>query len=270
IGAAVTLLVSCGEQKVEGTNEAKPRPAHDIGGTVLGLVGTVLLENNASDDLSISANGVFAFPATITEDGLYNITVLTQPAGQTCTVANGAGAVSKANVTNVIVTCAANAFSVGGTVSGLSGNLVLQVNHGNNLGISASGPFAFATPVADGSKYNVTVLTQPAGQSCSVTGGTGTIAGANIANVSVICAYNTFTVGGTVSGLSGSLVLQNNSGNNLTVSANGGFTFPTAVRNGSAYNVTVLAAPSGQSCTVTNGVGTVSGANILNVGINCV
>ena len=54
-------------------------------------------------------------------------------------------------------------------------------------------------------------------------------------------APQSYTIGGTVSGLSGTgLVLQNNGGNNLSVSANGRFTFTTAIASGSTYNVTVF------------------------------
>src|SRR5262249_15365669 len=154
-----------------------------------------------------SANGAFSFPAGVPNGAPYSVAVLTQPAGQTCTVSNGAGTVSGTDVTNVTVICATNTFSVGGTVSGLAGTVVLQVNGGNNLIVSVSGLFSFGAQLAEGSAYSVTVLTQPSGQSCSVTAGTGTIPGANVSNVGVSCVANTFTVGGTVSGISGSVVL---------------------------------------------------------------
>ena len=48
--------------------------------------------------------------------------------------------------------------------------------------------FTFVTPVASGQAYNVTVLTQPAGQTCSVTNGSGTIGNAAVSNVEVTCA----------------------------------------------------------------------------------
>ena len=63
--------------------------------------------------------------------------------------------------------------------------------------------------------------------------------------------------GGTVSGLSGTVVLQDNGGDDLSVSANGSFTFATALAAGAAYAVTVKTSPSGQSCTVSGGSGTV-------------
>ena len=62
-----------------------------------------------------------------------------------------------------------------------------------------------------------------------------------------------FTVVGTVSGLSGSVVLQDNGGDDVTVSADGSFTFPTALAAGAAYGVTVATQPAGQACTVTDG-----------------
>ena len=56
-----------------------------------------------------------------------------------------------ANVTNVAVSCSANpTFTVGGTVSGLSGTVVLQDNGADNLTVTANGPFTFATALAPG------------------------------------------------------------------------------------------------------------------------
>ena len=80
---------------------------------------------------------------------------------------------------------------------------------------------------------------------------------------------STYTIGGTVSGLSGTVVLQDNGGDNLSVSANGPFTFATALAAGAAYNVTVASSPSGQACTAAGAAGTVASANITTVTISC-
>jgi hypothetical protein len=82
----------------------------------------------------------------------------------------------------------------------------------------------------------------------------------------------TYTVGGTVFDLSGAgLVLQDNSGDNLTVGANGAFSFTTPVASGTTYNVTVANQPSSppQTCTVTNPSGTAT-ANVTNVQVACI
>ena len=58
----------------------------------------------------------------------------------------------------------------------------------------------------------------------------------------------TYTIGGHVTNLSGSgLVIQNNGSDNLAITANDGFTFPTAMADGSSYNVTILTQPIGQT-----------------------
>ena len=425
-----------------------PAAAYSVGGTVSGLSGTVVLQDNGGDDLSVSGNGGFTFATPVADGAGYNVTVKTNPAGQSCTVSAATGTVSGANVTSVTVSCAANsatsatddfnradgglgpnwtaisdggmsissqvvagatggttgdvrtaesypsdqyskvevtstqltggqwvgpavrvqgggqngylgiyfwnsgnpvlrlykrsggsftqlgggyvsgalaagtqlevtavgnkisflqngvqrvsvtdgsftgggpgimafgsaradnwaggpaaAYSVGGTVSGLSGTVVLQDNGGDDLSVSGNGGFTFATPVADGAGYNVTVKTNPAGESCTVSAATGTVSGANVTSVTVSChTAAAYSVGGTVSGLSGTVVLQDNGGDDLSVSGNGGFTFATPVADGAGYNVTVKTNPAGQSCTVSAATGTVSGANVTSVTVSC-
>jgi hypothetical protein len=161
--------------------------------------------------------------------------------------------------------------SVGGTVSGLSGTVVLQDNGGDNLSVSADGAFAFDTALVTGAAYDVTVQADPYGQSCTVSNGSGTVGSADVTNVAVTCSnVSIYTVGGTVSGLSGTVVLQDNGGDNLSVSADGAFAFDTALVTGAAYDVTVQADPYGQSCTVSNGSGTVGSADVTGVAVTCV
>ncbi|MCH8842837.1 MAG: hypothetical protein IID61_07640, partial [SAR324 cluster bacterium] len=49
-----------------------------------------------------------------------------------------------------------------------------------------------------------------------------------------------YSVGGTLSGLTGTVVLQNNDADGLTLNSNGSFTFATAVADLAGYAVTVL------------------------------
>ncbi len=105
-----------------------------------------------------------------------------------------------------------------------------------------------------------------------VTSGSGN-ASANVTSVQVTCTTvtPTLTIGGMVTNLVGSgLVLQDNGGDNLSVTANGSFTFITLVASGGAYAVTVLTQPSSpaQTCGVVNGSGAAS-ANVTTVIVNC-
>ncbi|MET0225179.1 MAG: choice-of-anchor Q domain-containing protein, partial [Dokdonella sp.] len=82
----------------------------------------------------------------------------------------------------------------------------------------------------------------------------------------------TYTIGGSVSGLIGSgLVLQQNGGDDLAIAADGSFTFSSAVNDGSIYIVTVLVQPSepAQTCVVSNDSGAVLGADVTDVAVAC-
>ena len=247
-----------------------------IGGTVSGLntSASVKLLDNGGNALTVSTNGSFTFTTALASGATYSVTVGTQPTGETCTVTKGSGTVGSANVTNEAVACASATFSIGGTVSGLntSTSVTLLDNGGNALTVSANGSFTFTTKLASGAAYSVTVGTQPTGETCTVTNGSGTVGSANVTNVAVACAANpTFSIGGTVSGLSAStsVKLLDNGGNALTVSANGSFTFTTKLASGATYSVTVGTQPTGETCTVTNGSGTVGSANVTNVAVAC-
>lgn len=163
-----------------------------IGGTVSGLPtgANVVLQNNGTDNLTVSANGSFTFSKSVEGEKTYAVTVLTQPAGATCTVtANGSGKMDAdgTNVTNVAVTCVVTA-SLTGTVSGLlAGGRVTLSNAGVPLAVTVNGAFAFDGILAGGTAYNVTVTQNPAGQTCTVTGGSGNIVTGTPTAVVVAC-----------------------------------------------------------------------------------
>ena len=244
-----------------------------IGGTVAGLSGKgLVLQDNKGDNLTVNANGSFTFATKVT--GTYSVSVMAQPTNpqQNCTVTNASGTASAA-VSNVQVSCTSGTVTIGGTVTGMTGSgLVLQNNAGDNLTVNANGAFTFATQLAIGAAYNVTVFTQPTNpaQACSVAAGAGN-ANSNVGTVVVTCAAGTLSIGGSVSGLAGTgMVLQDNGGDNLTIKGNGSFTFPTLLANGNTYSVTIQKQPTnpGQTCTVTNGSGTAT-ANVNNIQIVC-
>jgi hypothetical protein len=80
-------------------------------------------------------------------------------------------------------------YTIGGTLAGLaaSESIVLQDNASDNLTLHADGPFSFSTPIATGSMYDVTILTTPAGQTCTLAGASGVVAGADVTSVQVSC-----------------------------------------------------------------------------------
>ncbi len=189
---ALAMLAACGGGDDDGT--APPVVgAYTVGGALSGLAAgrTVTLQNNAENDLQLSANGSFEFTTRLDHGVRYAVTIKNQPAGQRCAVSQGTGTVT-ANVRDVQVRCenlAAATFTVGGSVTGLSGTgLVLQNNGRDDLAVGANGGFTFATAQVGGTAYAVTVRTQPAGQSCTVANGTGTVASGHVTTVEVRCA----------------------------------------------------------------------------------
>lgn len=167
-------------------------------------------------------------------------------------------------------------FTVGGTVSGLTGTGLELENMGvDTLPVAAAATaFTFAKELEVGFSYVVTVSTEPTGQTCTVSNGSGTISDADVTDVAVTCTDNPeplYTINGTASGLGPiSVTLQNNGTDDLDVDANGVFVFDTALPDGSSYDVTVLIQPTGQTCGVTNGFGTINGTDVLGVDVDCV
>jgi hypothetical protein len=141
----------------------------------------------------------------------------------------------------------------------------------DDLLLTNNGPFSFSINIASGMTYAVRAKTQPKGQICLVTNGSGVVDAANITNIAVTCNAANYVVGGSVSGLMrNGLVLQNNGQDYLPIAANGNFSFPTSVPSGGRYDVSVKTNPTGQICFIDNVSGTVGNADITNVSVSCI
>jgi len=169
-------------------------------------------------------------------------------------------------------------YTIGGTVSGLSGIVTLRDNGGDDLQVAANGEFHFATQLPVGSKYAVTVQSSPSTQTCQVTPGTGsaTVTG-NVTHVAIVCTINlpnSYAVGGTISNASDQVELTNTLTPNagapevLQGLSNGHFTFH-AIPTGVSYKITVTKTPAGQTCTVNHDSGTIGTLLIDNVAVDC-
>jgi hypothetical protein len=90
--------------------------------------------------------------------------------------------------------------------------------------------------------------------------------GATVANCSA--PFVAYTIGVAVTGLpsGNTVVLQNNGGNNLTVTANGAATFSSPVA--AVYAVTVGTQPVDANCLVTGGNGTAT-SNVAGISVAC-
>ena len=232
--------------------------------SISGSTTTNAINPNSETSFSFSANYGDNVSLIATKTGSFcSVT----PASINPVTGNGSAAVS----------CSANSYTVSGTVSGLGSgkSVVLQNNSANNQTVaSPSSTFSFPTQ-ADLSGYSVTVLTQPVGQTCLVTNGSGTLAGANVTNVLVTCTNTTYTVSGSISGLTaGGLTLTLSGSQSSAVSPASratSYSFTQTVVNGNSHTVSITSQPVGLSCTLSPNpaTGTVGTSNIV-VDVSCV
>ena len=173
---------------------------HKVSGTITGysttgiLLSLTLTDTTTSSSIQTlssiaSATASFNFTTGVPEGHNWTVTVATQPAGQTCLTFNGSGSNISTDVTNVTLSCSSTTYTIGGTVSGLGTGLSVSLlnNGGDALSINANGSFQFTSALASGATFAVTVDTQPTGQICTVTAGTGATSNSNISNVVVSC-----------------------------------------------------------------------------------
>ncbi len=152
-----------------------PSVYYTIGGSVSGLTGTgLVLQNNGGDNLPVLVDSAFTFATSVGAGSPYNVTVFTQPTGQTCTVANGSNT-ANANVTNVAVSCSSLAISpINPTAVGCSTDTVTFTASGG------AQPYSWST--SEGGSTNLTVINATQAQwddssdnFCGINSGTVTI-----------------------------------------------------------------------------------------------
>ena len=179
--SCAVLLGACGGGALNAT----------VGGTVSGLGSglSLTLQNNGGDNLTISANQSFVFPASISPNAAYNVTVSNQPTGQTCVVSNASGSIDAMgdNISGISVSCNVTA-SLGGTLKGLApGTSVTLSNNGLLLPLDANGSFSYPGLLPSGTVYSVSVSIQPVGETCVVSNPSGVIAENVTSLVTVTC-----------------------------------------------------------------------------------
>jgi hypothetical protein len=260
VGNVAQVVIGCSDQP------------YTLGGTIAGLSTTGLVLANAGDTLGVAANATqFTLPTALAYDRAYAVTVQSQPAGLTCSVSSGSGNMPASNVSSVAITCSPQSYTVGGTISGL-GIAGLVLANGSDTIAPAVNATQFTMPasVAFGAGYALTVSSQPAGRTCTISNGAGIMPVGGVTNVSVVCSANTYSVGGSVAALTANGLVLANGSDTLSVAANATlFTMPTGVASGSNYSLVVQTQPTAQLCTLSNATGTVGAANVSNAQVSC-
>jgi hypothetical protein len=159
-----------------------------------------------------------------------------------------------------VTSAAATSYTISVAVTGLTGTLVVQDSKAQTLTFTTNDTQTFSTAFAAGSSYTVGVKTQPAGQTCTLSSNSKGTINSNI-TVTATCVTNSsnFKISVAVTGLTGTLVVQDNVGPTLTFTSNTTQTFSNTYASGATYSVTVETQPTGQTCTLSsNASGTIT------------
>lgn len=240
-----------------------------VGGFVSGLNGTLRLQMNDAEELSVSQDGEFAFATDFVHKAPYNAHIAEQPAGQTCQLINAQGRLALSDIKNMQISCVNNLHRVGGVVNGLKGAITLSLNGIEEIILSKAGDFRFESLVQYGDAYALAVKEMPQGQACDLVQGAGTVT-RDISDIQVNCAPIQYRLGGVVSGLSGAFQLRlNNRQEVLAIPGNGPFEFATRLTTRQTYNVVMDTQPSGQRCSLRNATGRMALADIRSLIVEC-
>ncbi len=190
-------LVACGGDSATEPGDSEP---YTMGGTVTGVTsgGIISISNRVNQQLdhqknrmALRLNTAYIFSRTVASGDAYQVVVEEDPLNQRCTVSNGSGLVS-GDVNNVNIHCETPPqYSISGSVSGLSGSLMLRINGDEAITLLADSPYTFPTDLMSGTEYQVAVYNEPANQDCTVSNGTGTL-NSDVANVSVNCVSDSW------------------------------------------------------------------------------
>jgi hypothetical protein len=209
--------------------------AYTISGTIAGYTGSGLalrLNNQTTAAFNASPGpgaSSFQFTAGLTTGTAYGVSVVAQPTSPTqfCVVnSGGSGTIGTSNVSNVAVACAlSNPYRAGGAITGLTGaGLSLGMLYTGSatpatLAVAANATsYTFPETIEPNGIFQIGILTQPAGQTCTVVRGRG-LSVTDVTDVNVACinkSGNTLTGTYTLLDSAGRQYLQFNADGTFT------------------------------------------------------
>jgi hypothetical protein len=137
--------------------------------------GLVLTNNGGDDTKVVSPYTSFVFNTRVSSDDSFNIEVKDVPSNvekkSDCVVSNGKGRANYYSIAQVRVDCKIRQRALTVLVNGLTKDGLVIVNGTDSKAVAAGTTRVDMPKVNEDASYGVTVLTQPAPQTCSVTGG---------------------------------------------------------------------------------------------------
>jgi hypothetical protein len=134
--------------------------------------GLVLTNNGGDDTAVISPYGSFQFGQRISTDDMFDIQVKSIPSNaEECHAINGKARANYYTIQQITVTCTIKTHPLTVSVQNLTGSGLVVVNGADRHDVPAGTTKVDMAKVYEDGAYGVTVLTQPAGQTCTVSGG---------------------------------------------------------------------------------------------------
>ena len=290
----LSLLIACAPP--EDDDDGGSVDTYTIGGTVAGHTGDVSLKltyGEETETLKIeTGTDKFTFAAKLEDKQSFTIDI-TAPDGQSCSSSMTQGTIVSANITNVTVTCSDDApttYTVSGSVTDADdySQLTITLSHADagpppanivNMETTPNADGAFSFDIPANKVYLLSVASANTDEVCNpdVTTFSDPIT-ADVTDADIVCsiaAANTYTVGGTISGLADGESIT------LTLTATGGveetkvitgdaFVFNARLSNGDTYTVTITQ-PAGRTCEIApEGTQTMADADVTDVTVTCV
>jgi hypothetical protein len=171
-----------------------------LGGQAYGVTATgLVLTNNGAHDLIIApGTSYFEFPDRIGSDTNFDVQIKSPPSNATCQLTNNKGKTGAYSITSIQLVCTLIPHNLSGKVSGLKNPGLVIINGSDRLAIAPNATTFTMTlrneknevtggQVGQSLPYGITIFTQPAGQTCSVANGIGTMGTTDIDNVQITC-----------------------------------------------------------------------------------
>jgi hypothetical protein len=166
-----------------------------LSGAVSGVTadGLVLQNNGGSDLVVLAGASSFQFPNRVSTDDQFNITVKSYPSNASgCTVTNGKARANYWSIGQISVSCTLKTHKLTVNIQGLNATGLTIVNGIDKKTVPAGATSINMDDVFQGAPYGISVLQNPTGQTCTVSGGdtgtgTGVVKETDVANVVVTC-----------------------------------------------------------------------------------
>jgi len=227
----------------------------------------------AQDGTTGSAN----FSTALNYNEIYSVGVQgNEPLGQTCMGTGKMGSMASGGAT-VEFTCSVTTLSIQATLTGLGGEWVsVNLQDGDTSQVlttynwTSEAQISFPNQIIWDTNLTVSIETSnDAKLSCTTNYDAGFNIRQSISDFAVSCVIRTYTIGGNIYDMTGTISLTNNNGDLISNHGANTFQFGTELAYGSSYSVLLTQQSNGQDCYVTDGTGSVFGA-ITNVNATCV